>query len=1092
MRQFKKKTIAERGSMMVEALAMLGLITMVTPILYKKAAERTTELQDINTATQMRMVSAAFDQYIKDNYSEIAGAISDPETPSEEGFTEGSEQISEDKIQDIEKYLPAGYSKGKMFEDFQYAFKWKKPTGKDPIITTAVKAPYREDIARARSSKIASMVGANGGNYLDKALPGDDNKIVAHGVQGLWELPLGEGELFSVGDDSKGGLVVISSDTINSAGQGDVQSDKVLYRVSDNPYSDDGNTMETNLHMDGHPIDQVTKLIAASNKDIELKASDGKNIVLNGITNITNTLSVMTNKLKVDSEGVSVGTNLTVGNQATIDGTLTANGLLTANNGATINGPLTANNGATINSGQLIANSGAVLHGGGVTLSVGSEGTSVSGGEFVAHNGATINSSLKANGVGNLALTVGSSIELKGDCAFVTVENGTVGIRATTVDLASTNGNGLIIDNSGTTIKNNDQDDIFQIYGIAQNKPASTHFSGKDTNIWADNNTLTNVYDLSVRHDLGVGGDAYFDQSIYLNGLKLENKDGSLNITNINNTTMPSELYADWIIARQGFALVEKNSDYFKVTPSEFYYRTANDNLIKLNGRDKSAEIVTQDFTLNSPQMKVMDGYTFFGSGMPTGMRTDSTDPNTIIPNDNVKVAISNQKGIIDVASPESNAGNEGGYIRTRRVVADTAYPHDKSITPPGSTVPIYPFKGRLSNGSDLNTEDDRYDYYQVNPAYTSVMNDIKLSSRGGARLSDILPDYINKGIYVVDNTYSDEAVTKFVKGISSLPVSPTDKKTNFPIIVSTGNGFEYKNVNGTTKDIATFDNDNSCASRGPGCQASPWLGFVPTPLCPPHYDMAITLNPFRWKMAEVYAVTKDFKTDTNWKDATNVGDAYNNLKNNIQGENFMQNFNNYTNPADAQIGTLHVKTPGEGETDETKEIYANEAGEGGRVTNYQINTWLNTALTTAYEGCNMDSEDSNDIASCNNNPTNFMGWHTIMGFMYHGTDYSDFLGKVIYGRYKDDYNEDGAYGVNPNGIYWNVFPVYAGELAGFATTYCVFNRHPLDDNTGQRYWMWGNDGPVVPIDQLNNFRKPYNKPSTPFLDPDLPYKDAW
>ena len=46
--------LGQKGSMMVEALAMLGLISMVTPVLYKKAAERTTELQDINTATQMR------------------------------------------------------------------------------------------------------------------------------------------------------------------------------------------------------------------------------------------------------------------------------------------------------------------------------------------------------------------------------------------------------------------------------------------------------------------------------------------------------------------------------------------------------------------------------------------------------------------------------------------------------------------------------------------------------------------------------------------------------------------------------------------------------------------------------------------------------------------------------------------------------------------------------------------------------------------------------------------------------------------------------------------------------------------------------
>ena len=41
------KKYAERGSMMVEALAMLGLITMVTPVLYKKAAERTTDRKSV-------------------------------------------------------------------------------------------------------------------------------------------------------------------------------------------------------------------------------------------------------------------------------------------------------------------------------------------------------------------------------------------------------------------------------------------------------------------------------------------------------------------------------------------------------------------------------------------------------------------------------------------------------------------------------------------------------------------------------------------------------------------------------------------------------------------------------------------------------------------------------------------------------------------------------------------------------------------------------------------------------------------------------------------------------------------------------------
>ncbi len=40
---------------------------------------------------------------------------------------------------------------------------------------------------------------------------------------------------------------------------------------------------------------------------------------------------------------------------------------------------------------------------------------------------------------------------------------------------------------------------------------------------------------------------------------------------------------------------------------------------------------------------------------------------------------------------------------------------------------------------------------YVLDPAYTSVLNDIKLTSRGGARLSEILPNYIAKGVYVLN-----------------------------------------------------------------------------------------------------------------------------------------------------------------------------------------------------------------------------------------------------------------------------------------------------------------------------------------------------
>ena len=61
----------QKGSLMIEAIAMLGLISMVTPVIYKKAAERTTEMQDINAASQVRVIVKAIDDYLRDNYVTI-------------------------------------------------------------------------------------------------------------------------------------------------------------------------------------------------------------------------------------------------------------------------------------------------------------------------------------------------------------------------------------------------------------------------------------------------------------------------------------------------------------------------------------------------------------------------------------------------------------------------------------------------------------------------------------------------------------------------------------------------------------------------------------------------------------------------------------------------------------------------------------------------------------------------------------------------------------------------------------------------------------------------------------------------------------
>ena len=54
----------------------------------------------------------------------------------------------------------------------------------------------------------------------------------------------------------------------------------------------------------------------------------------------------------------------------------------------------------------------------------------------------------------------------------------------------------------------------------------------------------------------------------------------------------------------------------------------------------------------------------------------------------------------------------------------------------------------------NTHSGDTQYAHFRVDPSYMSVMNDIKITSRGGARLSEALPNYILKGIYELTNSY--------------------------------------------------------------------------------------------------------------------------------------------------------------------------------------------------------------------------------------------------------------------------------------------------------------------------------------------------
>lgn len=176
---------------------------------------------------------------------------------------------------------------------------------------------------------------------------------------------------------------------------------------------------------------------------------------------------------------------------------------------------------------------------------------------------------------------------------------------------------------------------------------------------------------------------------------------------------------------------------------------------------------------------------------------------------------------------------------------------------------------------------------FRVNPAFTSVMNDIKITSRGGARLSEALPNYILKGIYDLNNTYakgpwpcssscgSDSSGSsacctyklpkKSEKGFDTYPLGdfPTDGG-------NVTNGTDEYTVNLYSADYAECGTTGSGASATyNACLAHPFLGVVPAPgrqvsvgsetmggmdegVCPDGYVAAMTITPYQFEVGKV------------------------------------------------------------------------------------------------------------------------------------------------------------------------------------------------------------------------------------------------
>lgn len=975
-----KDMLSQKGSMMVEALAMLGLISMVTPVLYKKAAERTTELQDINSATYMRTLSQSLDDYIQDNYSDLS--------------QESSDVITIDNS-DIQSYLPYGFNVNgsKLFDDYDISvirdvhnIDGREVVNLTGVITAPISIAANDSTRETRKAKIASMIGANGG------VKRGDNFT---GVLGGWEIPVGSLGLDADYPDS---VAVTSVHAITSGGSAD--SEHVLYR--DDSRGDIYNTMQTTLYMDTNNIEGISNLVAASNGEspnqINIVGADNSaaGLMVSGAAEITQSLKAGLNdentaKLNVAdtfyAKSADKTSNLTlengravlVGNDSKLEFKDTETSLVGKNSELKFD-----NAGATMTNG---GNKGAKLalssQDAQLTFGEGANGYSV--GESSAS--VTFNSSKVNLNAGAVAIQSGDD---EGANAKLEVANS--GITGTVKDgniKLSTNKNFSIyshdgyIDTSGHSLMlgsaGNYEDSSVWISApqlVVETSDVgfdiNTAYINKDSIHLIGNNQ---VYLGSGRNSIELNGGKDYIQ--FASGdkakLKLSAEENTASLISENSS----------VAASPDATKMFSNDSSVGTNSTEAYMEHGKSNVKVSSNVDINS---ASNFTVSSSNLTVESDNTYFGG------KDD-------VANGKSGVLVQHQ-GIVVLPTAQSSgiASSDGvqdvaGYVKADRFLANQTYTSPYTSSKAGSKP---------------------YDAYQVNPAYTSVMHDIKLTTRGGARLSDILPDFINKGIYVVDNTYQEDQAN-----------------------------LDWENF---TKD----HNHKSCGTDLT-CPTTPWLGFIPAPQCPPGYAKVITINPIRWKMADAYTVAPNLSSYSN---------AY---------KDFLKYFNKNTDPLESRF---ELETVDGSSGAHTHGIAKNHA----LPLTFQTNTWLNTTIY----GVRATPSDVNSA---------FYGWHAIMGFLYHGSLYSDYIMGA------DPTAED------PKGkVVWNIFPVYNQELTAISNVYCYFERKSNNNSgqygSGNTGVSWDSNLVDTTYDQLEHFRSPTDDKDANYVnrlnDPTLGYTDPW
>lgn len=883
------KSSDQRGALMVEAIALLGLMTMISPMIVRQTAERTTEMEDVAVAGQMKTIKDSLENYIRSDYTNLI-----PNPPQQAEFQKNIEASK------LAPFLPASYIDSgairgnKLAEGFDVGVrgfcteKQNKSTGKIEDCTLGASCECTRykivgmivsksdtEIPDKRAARVASMLGADGGYMRTKEVvdaisttpegaAGAMKKVL--GAQGMWEVD--DIDKYVTGTDAtKGGRIAMA--TVFSSGL----SADYLYRKHVNGIPD-ANSMFTDLDMGGNGACTDT-------------SGDGK---CNRINNAGG-MEVVGGRLIVREKNGASGED-----QADGTGDALARIALGVNTAS-----MQVKQGVAISAGTTPA---AVPGDGSIVLSGSNNITADAAGDFSAQGNTvemqTRDGNLRfAAGDGSIAMEAYDAASGATDpTSQIAMNSAQADIKAPTVTATATGGD--------LELKSDTNDVVVSAANLL-------NMSGADVELAASN-------ELTVRSDQNITVEAEQEMTLATgSGDLLINSGKNLNLSateaarvdapQIALNAGPAQLTMGSIIAASGST--DGRGDATSGSPSirpnslskivgGLTVDSANDKALTISDAGKASVVLQkQGLTIHASTDKA--------AGMIQG--------NTFGKNDITIAATADRGGVIALGSNE--------YEHSIELVGKTGTVHagvfePKNIANASGTLfkPVrntlnatFDATGKYTGGNPADADTDTFgtivtdatgsktynvhggdtsmNKFRVNPAFTSVMNDIKITSRGGARLSEALPNYILKGIYDLNNTYAkgpwpcSSSCGSDSSGSSACCTYELPKKSDEGFDFYPLNDIPTAGGNVTSDDkkytVNLYSADYAeCGTTGSGasatynaCLAHPFLGVVPAPgrqvsigsetmggmdegVCPDGYVAAMTITPYQFEVGKV------------------------------------------------------------------------------------------------------------------------------------------------------------------------------------------------------------------------------------------------